>query len=314
MTAQFKADLMLLIVVFCWGFSFLATDIGIDALGPFTLNAWRFLLAFGAAVIFSGNRLRHISGATRRHALLLGVMLSLVFGTLTCGMQRTTLANAGFLCGLTVIFTPALSGLVYRQAPEPKLILVALTCLAGIALLTLTENLTLDYAHIRGDLFCMACALIYAAYLLVTEKAVAQKEVDACQLGVLQLGVTGLISLVLALALERPAFPPNTQIWVAVVFLAVICTAMAFIVQTIAQRYTSASHVGVINCFETVFAGIVAYTFGNEPITGQSVLGAACIVLGLFILEINFSGIWATGFARRHWKTDHPKNKVRQDF
>ena len=77
MTAQLKADLMLLIVVFCWGFSFLATDIGVDALGPFTLNAWRFLIAFGVAAILSIKRLFHISRATLAHASLLGAILSL---------------------------------------------------------------------------------------------------------------------------------------------------------------------------------------------------------------------------------------------
>ncbi|UQZ89341.1 EamA family transporter [Deltaproteobacteria bacterium Smac51] len=289
MKAQLKADLMLLIVVFCWGFSFLMADIGVGDLGPFSLNAWRFLTAFFVAALISIRRLKKISRATLKYSLILGLILSLLYTSMNYGLKNTTLANASFLCGLTVIFTPLLSSLIYRKAPESKLVFVALMCVCGIALLTLTENLTIDFGNLIGDALCIICALVYAVHLLTTEKAVRTGDVDAYQLGVLQLGVTGLISLFMAITLERFALPSSPAIWGSVLFLAVICTGLAYIVQTVAQQYTTASHVGVINSFETVFAGLVAYTIGKDALTAQSAAGAALIVLGLFILEMDFS-------------------------
>lgn len=52
MRTQVKADLMLVLVTFFWGISYLLTDLALGELGPFTLNALRFLIAFAAAGLF----------------------------------------------------------------------------------------------------------------------------------------------------------------------------------------------------------------------------------------------------------------------
>lgn len=292
MNSQMKADMMLLLVVMAWGFSFLMLDMSAEVLGAFTLNSWRFLIAFAVAAVVAAPRLRGISRITLKYSLLIGVIMVSLFTALTFGMQNTVLQNAGFLCGLTVLFTPILSSIAYRRLPDRKLGLVALMCVAGIALLTLTESFTINYENLPGDLLCSLCAFLYAIHLLVTEKAVKTEGVDAFQLGVLQLGVTGLCSLALALCLENVTAPPTPKIWGAVLFLAIVCTGMAFIIQTVAQKYTTASHVGVINCLETVFAGIVAYVFGGSEFTPKAIAGALLIVLAIFVMEIDFGRLF----------------------
>ena len=67
------------------------------------------------------------------------------------------------------------------------------------------------------------CAVAYAVDLLVTESAVAKAEVDAFQLGVFQLGFTGIFNLILAFLYESPSLPESGAIWGAVSFLAVFC-------------------------------------------------------------------------------------------
>ncbi|QHI72931.1 DMT family transporter [Aminipila terrae] len=289
MTSQLKADLMLLLVVSCWGFSFYLTDISCATLDTFTLNAFRFIIAFAVAVLLAFPKLRSISVQTLSYSLLLGLILSIMYATMTFGIKNTVLSNSGFLCGLTVIFTPLLSCFIYRKPPEKKLMLVAGMCVLGIALLTLTNGFQINQENLKGDLLCILCGLFYAIDLIITEKAVSYQEVNAFQLGVLQLGITGGISLILAFLLESPHLPPTPKIWVAVLFLAIFCTGVAFIVQAIAQQYTSATHVGVINSLEPVFAGIVAYFFAGDILSPKSYLGAALMVTGLIIMEINFS-------------------------
>ena len=78
----------------------------------------------------------------------------------------------------------------------------------------------------------------------------------------------------MAFVCETPRLPGSGPIWGAVAFLAVFCTGLAFIVQTLAQQYTSASHVGVIFTLEPVFAGIVAFLFAGEVLTPRAYVGA----------------------------------------
>lgn len=287
MTKQLKADLMLLLVTLCWGVSYLLVDISLVDMGSFTLNANRFLIAFVVAVILAFPKLKNISKETLKYSVILGVLLVFVYIGATFGIQYTTLSNTGFLCGLSVVFTPVLSSIFYRKAPDKKLTLVIIMSVTGIALLTLKDNFSINYDNLLGDLLSIMCAFVYAIDLLITERAVQKEEVNPFQLGVFQLGVTGILNLFLAYIFEKPHFPTTPNIWASVLFLSIICTGVAFIVQAVAQQYTSASHVGVIFSLETVFAGIVAFLFAHEVLTLKSYIGAGLMILSLFIMEID---------------------------
>ena len=135
------------------------------------------------------------------------------------------------------------------------------------------------------------CAFAYAIDLLLTEKAVSHEEVDAYQLGVFQLGVTGVCNLIMAFITEQPHLPSTPSIWGAVLFLAIFCTGVAFVVQPVAQQYTTAAHTGVIFALEPVFAAVVAVIFAHEILTLKSYFGAFLMVLSIFVMEIDFGSL-----------------------
>lgn len=303
MSKQLKADLMLLLITMFWGISYYLTDVSLADMGPFTLNANRFLIAFAVAAIIAFPKLKNVSKATMKYSIILGVALVFVYIGATFGIQYTTLSNTSFLCGLAVVFTPVLSCIIYKSAPGRKLTLVIIMSTVGIALLTLRDNFSINYDNLLGDFLSVMCAFIYAIDLLITEKAVAREDVNPFQLGVFQIGVTGVLNLVLAFIFEKPHFPSEPNIWVSVLFLSILCTGVAFIVQAVAQQYTNASHVGVIFSLETVFAGAVAFIFAKEVLTFKSYLGAALMISSIFIMEINFKELMEK----------RQKNKIRQE-
>lgn len=286
---KLKADLSLLLVAMGWGVSYYLIDISLEDMGPFTLNSNRFLIAFVVALILSFPKLKNISKKTFKYSLLLGITLVFVYIGSTFGVKHTTLSNTGFLCGLTVIFTPILSAIVYRKLPSKKQTFVIFLSFIGIGLLTMKDDFSINYDNLLGDLLCIMCAFAYAVNLLITEKAVAYEDVNAFHLGVLQLGTTGIFNLILASILEKPHLPTESKYLWPVLFLAIFCTGLAFIVQCVAQQYTEASHVGIIFSLETVFAGIVAYFLADEVLSFQSYIGAALLVACIFIMEIDFS-------------------------
>lgn len=291
MTKQLKADLMLLIVTMGWGISYYLVDISLGDMGPFTLNSNRFLIAFAVACIVAFPKLKNVSKATLKYSVLLGTALVFVYIGATFGIKYTTLSNTGFLCGLTVIFTPILSSIIYKKLPDKKVIIVVIMCFIGIGLLTLTDDFSINYKNLKGDLLCIMCGFIYAIDLLLTEKAVSNEDVNPFQLGVFQLGVTGVFNLILAFVFEKPHVPTEPKIWATVLFLSIFCTGIAFIVQALAQQYTNASHVGIIFSLETVFAGSVAFILAGEVLTTKSYIGAAIMVTSIFIMEIDFKAI-----------------------
>ena len=288
---QFQADMMLILVTLCWGISYYLMDVALSDMDPFTLNAHRFLGAFAVAALLSWKKLQNVNKTTLKYSVLVGVALVFVYIGATFGVKYTTLSNSGFLCALTVIFTPIIGFIFLRQRLSRKMLIAVLMCFVGIALLTLKDDFSINMANLKGDLLCTMCGVAYAIDLLLTEKAVAPEEVDAFPLGVFQLGVTGVCNLILAFLVETPHFPTEPSIWGAVAFLSIFCTGVAFIVQPIAQQYTSASHTGVIFALEPVFAGIVAFVLVGEVLTAKAYLGAVLMVASIFVMEIDFTGL-----------------------
>ena len=289
MKTQVKADLMLVLVTLCWGVSYYMMDLCLVEMGTFNLNAFRFLGAFIIAAIFTFPKLKGVNKETLKYAFFIGISLVCVYIGATFGVMYTSLSNTGFLCALSVVFTPLLGIIVFKQKPDRKMVLVVLVCLIGIALMSLNEQLK----PALGDIFCLMCAFAYAVDLLITEKAVAKEEVNAFQLGVFQLGFTGLFMLILSFIFEDPCLPSSGIVWGSALFLAVFCTGVAFIVQTIAQQYTSATHVGVIFTLEPVFAGIVAFALAGEILLPRAYFGAFLLLISLIIMEIDVKALVA---------------------
>lgn len=203
MRTQVKADLMLVLVTFFWGISYLLTDLALGELGPFTLNALRFLIAFAAAGLLFFRRLRSPSRATLKLSLCTGAALLSIYSFNTFGVKYTSLTNAGFLCAMTVVFTPLLDYLFFRTRPSRKLFVVLVMSVTGIALLTLSSALR----PALGDILCILCAVSNAAYLLITERGVAGQEINAFQLGIYQQLFAGLGMLILSLIFGPPPSP-----------------------------------------------------------------------------------------------------------
>lgn len=288
MKTQLKADLMLVIVTLCWGVSYYLMDISLTDMEPFTLNAYRFLGAFAAGCILTFPRLKSVNKETLKYSLLVGSVLVFVYMGATFGVKYTTLSNSGFLCTLTVIFVPLIEILFLKKRPEKKIIFAVTMSLIGIMMLTLKDDFSINMENLRGDLLCIMGAVAYAVDLILTEKAVACEKVDAFQLGVFQLGVTGVYMLAMSFLFETPHLPSNGTIWGSVIFLSVFCTGVAFIVQAVAQQYTAAAHVGIIFTLEPVFAAVVAFFFAGEVLSVKSYLGAVIMMAALFVTEIDF--------------------------
>lgn len=287
MNKQRKADLLLVTVTAFWGFSYFLTDLCLTALPPLFLNALRFLIGFGvlAAVYFP--RLRHISRKTWFYSALIAASLTMVYTCYVYGILHTSISNAGFICALPVIFTPLLERIIYHKKPAPRFSCALLLCTVGLALMTLGDT----FRPALGDIICLGTALFYAVDLLITERAVRHTEVDPLQLGVCQLGMVGVIMLVLSLLLEQPRLPSTPNVWFALLFLAIFCTGISFVVQAVQQQYTSASHVGLIFTLEPLFSAIVAYFLAGERLGSRGYIGAVLMMLSLVLMELDWSAI-----------------------
>ena len=288
MDKQRKADLLLVMVTGFWGVSYFLMDLCLTDLPPLCLNAFRFLVAFAVLGTVFFRQMRHISRATLRYSLLVGSCLACVYVCCTYGVLYTSISNAGFLCALPVVTTPLLEFLFTGKRPGRRLLVSLILCTVGLMLLTLGDG----FRPALGDVICMGVALFYALDLIITDRAVHCPEVEPLQLGICQLGVVGVIMLVLTLVLEQPHLPTTPAIWGSALFLAVLCSGVAFVVQAVQQQYTSASHVGLIFTLEPLFSAVVAYFLAGERLRPRGYVGAALMMASLVLMELDVNVIF----------------------
>lgn len=284
MSNKRKADISLILVTAFWGISFYLTKVALIEMGVFTLNAFRFLLAFGIVFILLMKKTLSVNYQTLKYAVMSGVPVVISYMAYSYGILNTSISNAAFLCCMAVLFTPIFSFIIDGTVPKINFMIALLICIPGIAFITMDGTLSFS----KGDIFCILCAMSYALSIIIVEKGVNKSEVDAFNLGVYQLGFVGISYLILALIFEKPTMPTTFSTWTSVLFLAIFCTGFAVIVQSIAQKHTTASNVGLIFTLEPIFASISSYLILGEIMTSAQMIGASAIILSIFILEFDW--------------------------
>ncbi len=280
-----KANLSLIFVTALWGVSFYFARLGIEDLGILSLNAYRFLFAFIFLCVFSIRKITKVNFVTLKYSILSGIPVVLAYLSYSYGIVNTSLSNAAFLCCLAVLFTPIFSYFFNNIVPNKKLIFSLVICIPGIALITLNESFVLS----NGDLFCILCAALYALTIIIMEKGVNTIDVDPYNLAAFQLGFVGLCYLLLTFIFEGPILPSSSNTIIVVAALAILCTAITTVIQSIAQKYTTATNVGLIFTLEPIFASIASYFLANEVMTANQILGALIIISSIIILEVRWS-------------------------
>jgi drug/metabolite transporter (DMT)-like permease len=76
--------------------------------------------------------------------------------------------------------------------------------------------------------------------------------------------------------------------WWAIIYLAVFSTFACFTIQTIAQKYTSSSHVSILLSLESVFAALLGVILLGEVMTPLMLVGCALIFGAILLVELNF--------------------------
>ena len=87
---------MLLMVTLFWGVSYWLIDVSLAEVGPFTLNALRFLVAFFIAVIFTFPKLKTVDRVTIKYSAIIGFALLFVYIGATFGVKYTSLRSVFF--------------------------------------------------------------------------------------------------------------------------------------------------------------------------------------------------------------------------
>lgn len=266
----------LLTVSASWGAAFVLMKPAIERQSVNSFLATRFVMAVLAMIVLRPSVLQKIT----KEMLLKGSLAGLFLGTgyifQTLGLARTGAAITGFVTGLYVVLTPLIAAIFLKEKIKAFTWFCVGLATIGLALLSLR-----GWSVGIGEVLVFLSAIAFAAHIVTLSKW--SFGLDAYALTVVQLSICALLTGAISLG-QGYEKPTDAAVWGVVVFTAVICTAVAFIVQTWSQAHMSSTKVAVILTMEVVFAALFAVAFGGESLTLQVSIGGAMVLLAMYLI------------------------------
>lgn len=262
-----------------WGASGILTQVALKEMSPFMLIGYRFLIAgLLGMFVFKMNPFK-ISKAIYKHSLVLSLLLMVIYVSSTYGLQYTSASNAGFIIGSSVILVPIINGWLFKVKLSRNEYISSFICFIGLALVTLKSTTGLN----KGDLYCFIDAVAYSLFIIYSSRL--SKDVDIKVLSGLQyIFVTGMTFVYISI-FEKVDIQVSLEGWLAIVLLGTLCTFLAFMIQIMAQRHTTAERASRILSLIPIFTVLFDYLYFGVILTIPAIIGGTMIIASTVLLD-----------------------------
>jgi drug/metabolite transporter (DMT)-like permease len=272
------AVVALVLVTAVWGVTFVQVKDAVALYPLFAFLAVRFAIASATLAVPGARRLRSLGRGGVGAGALLGSFLALGYGLQTAGLDLTTVSGTGFITGMYVVLTPVVAYLLFRdRIGLPGALGVGLA-FTGIVMLS-----GVDAGSTTGNLLVLGATVAFAFQIAVTGRFAPRYDPLALTLVQMLTALAGFGAI--AVVRDELELPHGWTVWGALVVTGVFASALAYLVQTWAQRRTSATRVAVIYAMEPVFAGFFGYALAGDRLGAVGWTGCAVILLGILISE-----------------------------
>jgi len=304
MSKRLRANFLLLLTALIWGVAFVAQDVAMDAMEPFTFNAARMLVAAlvllpcirlldaierkrtqtgGNASASASRPFRAMSQAQKRTLLLgglcCGVALFLGSSLQQFGIKETSAGKAGFVTALYIVLVP-LSGLFFGRSVRRNVWLAMGLCVLGLFLLCVTDTFSVSL----GDLYLLLCAAAYTVHILVIDHF--SPKTDCVRMSCLQFFVASTLCAVMMLLTEHPTFQGLLKGWVPLLYAGMLSGGLGYTLQMVAQRDTDPTVASLLMCLESVFAVLAQWVILGELLSTRELLGCGLMLVGIVLAQL----------------------------
>jgi drug/metabolite transporter (DMT)-like permease len=282
---RIQANIVLLAAGAMWGMGFVAQSTAMEAIGPFLFIGLRFTVAAVSMLPFAMREARRqrkaLEPANWRSFVLIGLMLFGGMSAQQVGLMTTTVTNSGFLTGLYVIMVPIFAVVLFRQRPHPVIWPGALLALAGIWLLSGGELTSFT----AGDWLTVLCAAFWALQLILIARHGNQTG-RPVTMAVTQFAVCGALGLLIAVTFETLDWSAVRIAAPQILYTGIFSGGIAFTLQAVGQRYTSAPQAAIFLASEAVFAALFGMWLLGERLPPAGFLGCGLIFSAILAVEV----------------------------
>lgn len=301
---KYKNPLLLLLTASIWGVAFVAQSVGMDYVEPFTFNAVRFVL--GGTVLlpflmwkYRAVQKRHAvpntseteraasnapeAAGDKRTTLLGGICCGCALSTASLfqqfGIAESSVAKAGFLTALYIIFVP-LAGLLFHKKVRRIIWLGVLLAVVGMYLLCIKDSLTVN----RGDVLLLFGAVVFTAHILIIDHF--SPKADGVALSCIQFYTSSIICGIGMLLFEIPSWQAIVSGWLPILYAGILSCGVAYTLQIIGQKGMDPTVASLILSLESVISLIAGWIILGQALTPKEICGCMLVFTAIILVQL----------------------------
>jgi drug/metabolite transporter (DMT)-like permease len=285
------AVLALVLVTAVWGVTFVQVKDAVALYPLFAFLAVRFWIATLTLAVPGLPHVRSLGRPGFVGGAFLGLLLAAGYTLQTAGLERTTVSTTGFITGMYVVLTPLIALVLVRSR-------IGLSVWGGVVLSTIGLAMLsgIHAGSVTGDLLVLAAAAVYSLQIVLMERYAPRY--DAVAFTFVEMLAAGVALGVVAAALGDLHLPHGWTVWGALLVTGIFASALAFLVQTWAQRRTSATRTALAFTMEPVWTAFFGYTLAGDRLGLLGWGGCAVIMAGIVLAEPAAAGALARNLRR----------------
>lgn len=274
-----------------WGASFVATKAALREISPVTLIVLRFamgVLVLAVAVV----QLRILKWVGTRDLVLLAVLgaisITIHQGLQATGLTLTSASSMAWLVALNPAFTAVLAWIFLSEAFGPGKVLGLVIAFVGAVLVVTKGAVSSETLHLpstEGDLLALASAVNWAIFSVASKPMLKRLPPTLMMAYVMLLGWLFTLPFFVAGQGWNEFGQLTLAGWVAVGFLGVLCSGLAYIFWYDALAQLDASQVAAFIYIEPLVTVVVAAFVLSEPFTLATFFGGLTILIGVYLVN-----------------------------
>ncbi|MBE6754456.1 MAG: DMT family transporter [Ruminococcaceae bacterium] len=288
-----RGSLILLLCALIWGCAFVAQDVGMNYVEPYTFTAARSFIGAAALLLFStvkdaAARKRGVQPPDKaakklqlKAGLCAGIALFVPAAMQQIGLVYTSPGKSGFITAMYIVVVPILGMFFGKKAGLNVWISVAIA-IAGLYLLCMKGQLTIE----RGDAITLVSVVFWAVQIMTVDYFAPR--VDCVKMTCMSFAVCGTLAAVMALLTETPTWPALVQCAIPLLYAGIMSSGVAFTLQAIGQRMTAPTVAAVMMSMESVFAALAGFVLFNERFNNRELMGCLLMLAAVILAQIDF--------------------------
>lgn len=284
-------SLLLILICLVWAGSFIVVSITVQDVSPIDLGFLRFLVAtpIMLLVLFIRKKKVRIPVKELPSLAVLGLTgVTFLYIFQFVGIQYTTASTASVLINTNVVFIAILSSLFLKEVFSFKKTAGIVLSFSGVAVVIgaqmINENIVFSNIFFIGCLLMLLSAFCWTIYSIVGKRLLAKYDPFTITLYIFVLGTLFFLPVVLPnIFTVIPKIPFNG--WMAVLYLAVLCSVFGYVAWYYALSKIEASKVAVFLNLIPLFAITTSFFITNEIPTVLFLIGTILIIYGVYLTQ-----------------------------